>query len=209
MVDVTDRPDVDVRLVALELLLRHFVFAPVSTCMSACVRRTGEIYLTAGFVTAACRRGVVGSCGLARGLGRDRFARALLRRSSRRCSAGPPRSPRTASCRSPGPGCWSAGRSRSRTSRSAARGAVTASALPRRSWPSTRPRRRRESPITSPRNSSGVTTSTAKIGSSSTGLARLAASLIASEPATLKAISEESTSWYLPSTSVTRTSTIG
>ena len=31
----------------------------------------------------------------------------------------------------------------------------------------------------------------------------------ASEPATLKAISEESVSWYLPSTSVTRTSTIG
>jgi hypothetical protein len=29
MVDVTDGPDVDVRLVALELLLRHFVFAPV------------------------------------------------------------------------------------------------------------------------------------------------------------------------------------
>ena len=38
MVDVTDGPDVDVRLVALELLLRHFVFAPVSTCMSAAVR---------------------------------------------------------------------------------------------------------------------------------------------------------------------------
>ena len=35
MVDVTDGPDVDVRLVALELLLRHFWFAPVSTCMSA------------------------------------------------------------------------------------------------------------------------------------------------------------------------------
>ncbi len=31
MVDVTDGPDVDVRLVALELLLRHFWFAPVST----------------------------------------------------------------------------------------------------------------------------------------------------------------------------------
>jgi hypothetical protein len=28
MVDVTDGPDVDVRLVALELLLRHFWFAP-------------------------------------------------------------------------------------------------------------------------------------------------------------------------------------
>ena len=40
MVDVTDGPDVDVRLVALELLLRHFLFAPVSTCMSAA--REGE-----------------------------------------------------------------------------------------------------------------------------------------------------------------------
>ena len=35
MVDVTDGPDVDVRLVALELLLRHFLFAPVSACMFA------------------------------------------------------------------------------------------------------------------------------------------------------------------------------
>ena len=60
-----------------------------------------------------------------------------------------------------------------------------------------------------PRNSSGVVTSTAMIGSSSTGFARLAASLAASDPATLKAISEESVSWYLPSVSVTRTSTIG
>ena len=57
--------------------------------------------------------------------------------------------------------------------------------------------------------SSGVTTSTANTGSSSVGFARLAASWRASEPATLKAISEESVSWYLPSTSVTRTSTIG
>ena len=63
--------------------------------------------------------------------------------------------------------------------------------------------------MTSPRNSSGVTTSTVKTGSSRTGLARRAASLKASEPATLKAISDESVSWYLPSTSVTRTSTIG
>jgi hypothetical protein len=31
VVDVTDGPDVDVRLVALELLLRHFLFAPIST----------------------------------------------------------------------------------------------------------------------------------------------------------------------------------
>ena len=53
--------------------------------------------------------------------------------------------------------------------------------------------------MTSPMNSSGMTTSTAKTGSSRTGLARRAASCTASEPATLKAISEESTSWYLPS----------
>jgi hypothetical protein len=46
--------------------------------------------------------------------------------------------------------------------------------------------------MTSPRKSSGVTTSTEKIGSSRIGLARLAASLSASEPATLKAISDES-----------------
>ena len=63
--------------------------------------------------------------------------------------------------------------------------------------------------MTSPMYSSGVTTSTAKIGSSRIGLARWAASLNASEPAILKAISEESVSWYLPSISVTRTSTIG
>jgi hypothetical protein len=43
-------------------------------------------------------------------------------------------------------------------------------------------------------NSSGVTTSTAKIGSSSTGLARWAAAFSASEPATLNASSDESVS---------------
>ena len=58
-------------------------------------------------------------------------------------------------------------------------------------------------------NSSGVTTSTANTGSSSTGLARETAALSASDPATLNAISEESVSWYLPSVRVTRTSTIG
>jgi hypothetical protein len=35
VVDVTDGADVYVRLAALELLLRHFLLAPVSTCMSA------------------------------------------------------------------------------------------------------------------------------------------------------------------------------
>jgi hypothetical protein len=32
---VTDGPDVDVRLVALELLLRHFLFAPQSACLGS------------------------------------------------------------------------------------------------------------------------------------------------------------------------------
>ena len=63
--------------------------------------------------------------------------------------------------------------------------------------------------MTSPRYSSGVTTSTAMTGSSSFGLARFIASLNAIEPATLKAISLESTSWYDPSTSMMRTSTTG
>jgi hypothetical protein len=56
MVDVTDGPDVDVRLVALELLLRHFLIAPVSTCSPPLGRRTREIYLTAAAV--GCPLGV-------------------------------------------------------------------------------------------------------------------------------------------------------
>ena len=52
-------------------------------------------------------------------------------------------------------------------------------------------------------------TSTRKTGSSRTGFALVAAPLSASDPATLKASSEESVSWCLPSTSVTRRSTIG
>jgi hypothetical protein len=32
---VTNGPDVDVRLVALELLLRHFLFAPQSACLGS------------------------------------------------------------------------------------------------------------------------------------------------------------------------------
>ena len=48
--------------------------------------------------------------------------------------------------------------------------------------------------MTSPMNSSGVTTSTAIIGSSSFGLERFKASLNAIEPAILKARSLESTS---------------
>ena len=62
-----------------------------------------------------------------------------------------------------------------------------------------RPRRELRSPFTGPRNSSGVTTSTAIMGSRMTGFAFLAASWNAIEPAILKAISDESTSWYEPS----------
>ena len=47
------------------------------------------------------------------------------------------------------------------------------------------------------------------IGSSRIGLALRAASLNAMVPAILNAISDESTSWYLPSVSVARTSTVG
>ena len=65
--------------------------------------------------------------------------------------------------------------------------------------PSIFPRREFRSPITSPIYSSGVTTSTAMIGSRIAGLALRAASLNAMEPATLNAISEESTSWNDPS----------
>ena len=68
-------------------------------------------------------------------------------------------------------------------------------ALPRGSMPSMWPRRELMSPMTSPMKSAGVTTSTAIIGSSSTGLAFWAAFLNASEPAILNAMSEESTSW--------------
>jgi hypothetical protein len=49
--------------------------------------------------------------------------------------------------------------------------------------------------MTSPRNVSGVVTSTANSGSSSTGSALRAASLKAIDPAILNASSEESTSW--------------
>jgi hypothetical protein len=49
MVDVTDGPDVDVRLVALELLLRHFLFAPVSTCMPASVEANLRNLSNCGF----------------------------------------------------------------------------------------------------------------------------------------------------------------
>ena len=63
--------------------------------------------------------------------------------------------------------------------------------------------------MTSPMYSSGVATSTDMIGSRSAGLALRRASLKAIEPAILNAISEESTSWYLPSVRIARTSTVG
>ncbi len=50
--------------------------------------------------------------------------------------------------------------------------------------------------MTSPMNSSGVVTSTRMMGSSSTGSAFVPPSLKPMEPAILKAISDESTSWY-------------
>src|SRR5262252_4140416 len=56
----------------------------------------------------------------------------------------------------------------------------------RASMPSIRPRREFRSPITSPMYSSGTTTSTLITGSSRTGFAFRAASLIASEPASLE-----------------------
>ena len=71
------------------------------------------------------------------------------------------------------------------------------------------PRREDRSPITSPIFSSGVSTSTAMIGSSSTGWARRMPSLKAKIAAILNAFSFESTSWYEPSNSVTFTSTTG
>ena len=63
--------------------------------------------------------------------------------------------------------------------------------------------------MTSPMYSSGVRTSTAMSGSSSTGCALRAASLNAIDPAILNAISEESTSCEAPSSRVALTPTIG
>ena len=63
--------------------------------------------------------------------------------------------------------------------------------------------------MTSPTASSGTDTATSMIGSSRTGLASSIACLKAIDPAILKAISEESTEWYEPSTSRTRRSPTG
>ena len=75
--------------------------------------------------------------------------------------------------------------------------------------PPMRPRRPFRSPIKSPAKSEGAYTSTFMIGSRMVGRARVIASLKASEPASLKDNSLESTSWYEPSITVTRKSTIG
>ena len=79
----------------------------------------------------------------------------------------------------------------------------------RLSMPSIWPRRLLRSPMTSPMNSSGMTTSTRMTGSRIVGSACSTASLSAIEPAILNAISDESTSWKEPSKSVALTSTIG
>ena len=63
--------------------------------------------------------------------------------------------------------------------------------------------------MTSPMKASGIRTSTFMIGSRMTGSALAKASLTAIEPAILKAISDESTSWYAPSTSVSLIPTSG
>src|SRR6266496_3801686 len=65
------------------------------------------------------------------------------------------------------------------------------------------PRREERSPITSPIFSSAVSTSTAMIGSSSTGLAARMPSLKAKIAAILNAFSFQSTSWYEPSVRLT------
>ena len=102
VVDVTDGADVDVRLVALELLLRHSELPLSQSSLRAPGPNLRNILLTAPRALRPARR-----CG--------------ARRSPPRCSAGLPRSGRTASCSSPGPAWTSAGRSRSRTSPTAAR----------------------------------------------------------------------------------------
>ena len=66
---------------------------------------------------------------------------------------------------------------------------------PTGSIPCGRPRRLLRSPITSPTYASGTDSVTSMIGSSSTGSACSSACFIACMPASLNAISEESTEW--------------
>ena len=131
VVDVTDRADVDVGLVPLELLLGHLPLLLLSST-----------------------RLVPG------------------RRSPSRSAREPPCTRAAASgCAPPGPGSSTAGRSRSRTARPAARARGSPFCPARSSMCSMRPRRAVTSPMTSPMNSSGVMTSNSMTGSSSTGSA--------------------------------------
>ena len=75
--------------------------------------------------------------------------------------------------------------------------------------PCRRPRRELRSPFTAPTASSGTLASSSMIGSRRTGSALIYASFQAIEPAILNAISDESTVWYEPSTSSTRTPCTG
>ena len=75
MVDVTDGPDVDVRLVALELLLRHFCSLLYRlVCPPLCGGRTWEIYLNAVFLDCCVLRRCL-FVSRACSSGRDRLAR--------------------------------------------------------------------------------------------------------------------------------------
>src|SRR5215217_4925820 len=173
VVDMTHRADVHVRLVALELLLRHgSAFSPSACDLSYSPRTRATISFEMLAGTSEYASSCIGVCD-ARPWVRDRSSVAYPN--------------------------------------SSASGTSTRMAF----WPvrssirSIRPRRAVTSPMTSPMKSSGVITSNSMTGSSSTGSALRAASLSAMEPAILNAISEESTSWNVPSTSVARTSTSG
>ncbi len=72
---------------------------------------------------------------------------------------------------------------------------ISVSPAPTGSIPSGLPRRELRSPITSPTASSGTLIVATMTGSSSTGMAASSAWRIASSPASLNAISEESTEW--------------
>ena len=109
MVDVTDGPDVDMGLVALKLLLRHFLLAPYRLVRPP-MRANLENLADYGRLSVAC-------CNFVGPTRRSGTRPCAVRRSSRRCWAGPHRRTRTASCKLRGPACLSAGRSRSRTSR--------------------------------------------------------------------------------------------
>ena len=73
--------------------------------------------------------------------------------------------------------------------------ALTSVMPPTASVPSGRPRREERSPITSPTALSGTEAVSSMIGSSSTEPACSSACFMASEPASLNAISDESTEW--------------